>query len=75
MEDRLREKRALVKGTLVDCPFGTPLTDCPANGIRSLTLTQFVSAINRMSEAKLDAIMNYHEHCLRKRDAGARAGG
>jgi hypothetical protein len=64
-----RDKRTWVKGIFADCPLGTPLPDCPANGVRNLPLAQLVCVVNSMSEAKLDAAIAYHENCLRQRDA------
>jgi hypothetical protein len=71
MEYELRDKRTWVKGILVDCPAGTPVEDCPARAMRSLTLPQLVSIVNGMSEKKLDAIMAHHQNCLREREAAS----
>jgi len=65
----LIEKRIWVKGIFAECPMGTPLDNCPANGMRSLPLAQFVQVINGMSEAKLDTAIAYHEHCMARREA------
>ena len=64
----LSDKRTWVKGVFCDCPQGKPMSDCPANGMRSLPLAQFVSIINGMSEAKLDTVIAYHERCVRSRE-------
>jgi hypothetical protein len=65
----LRDKRTWVKGVFADCPMGEPLSDCPANGLRSLPLAQLVRIVNDMSESKLDAVMAYHAECVRQREA------
>lgn len=71
MEYKLRDKRTWVKGLLADCPLGIPTPDCPGNNVRGLPLAQFVNVVNGMSEKKMDAVINYHEKCLAKREAAA----
>lgn len=68
MNSNNRDKRVWVKGLLVDCPVGRPLESCPASKIRGLPLPNLVSAVNRMSDRKIDAIIKYHENCARKRN-------
>jgi len=68
MEYKLRDKRAWVKGILVDCPLGTPLDSCPANEIRSLPVHELVKIVNGISNEQLDAIIAHHENCLKERE-------
>lgn len=69
MEYKLRDKRAWVKGVLVECPLGTPLESCPANKVRGLPLPELVRIVNEMPDEQLDVIIAYHENCLKQREA------
>jgi len=61
-------KLTWVQGLLIDCPFGTPLADCPAAEIRSLPIPKRLSIAANLPEPELDNIINHHKNCLAKRE-------
>ncbi|NQV38632.1 MAG: hypothetical protein HQ509_11595 [Candidatus Marinimicrobia bacterium] len=61
-------KLTWVQGLLIDCPFGPPLSDCPASELRKLPITDRLSIAQEMSEPELDRIISHHRNCLAKRE-------
>jgi len=61
-------KLTWVQGLLIDCPFGTPLADCPAAELRKLPITRRLSIAQGLSEPELDEIISHHKNCLFKRE-------
>ena len=67
MNFELMDKRIWVKGILVECPLGKPLTDCLANALRNLPLEELIKAVNNMTEDQLDSVIEYHNNCMAER--------
>ena len=61
-------KLTWVQGLLIDCPFGTPMADCPAIEIRSLPIPERLSIAANLPESDLDNIISHHKNCLAKRE-------
>ena len=57
-----------VEGLLIDCPFGNPLSDCPASELRKLPIPERISMAENFSENELDGIINHHVNCLNRRE-------
>ena len=68
MEGDFNYNRVWVLGLIVECPFGTPLSDCPANDIRKLPLSERIKIVKRMSDEQHEEIMAHHKECLKKRE-------
>ncbi len=67
MNVELMNKRIWVKGILVECPLGKPLTDCPANALRNLPLEELIKAVNDMTADQLEMVIKYHNDCMEER--------
>ncbi|MFC1643760.1 hypothetical protein ACFL5C_00335 [Candidatus Omnitrophota bacterium] len=63
----LSKKRIWAKGLLVECPFKTPLKDCPLKEVRKLPIKKRIDAVNEMSNAGLDAVLKHHWKCQKDR--------
>ena len=61
-------KLTWVQGSLIDCPFGTSLADCPASEIRKLPIPERLTIATELSEPALDEIISHHKNCLSKRE-------
>lgn len=61
-------KLTWVQGLLIDCPFGTPLADCPASEIRKLLIPERLTIAAELSEPELDEIISHQKNCLSKRE-------
>ena len=61
-------KKTMVKGLMVECPFGTPLPECPAIKIRKLPFTDRIEIVEHLSEDGLDELLGYHDTCAEKRE-------
>jgi hypothetical protein len=68
--DRLR---GYVFGLTVACPYeqDNP-SDCPLCPVRQRTLPERLAWVNELTEKQLINILQYHEFCLRSRQAGLR---
>ena len=66
--DRI-EKIVWVQGLFIECPFGKPLANCPANQYRELPLVERVKIPKSMSDQELDKIIEHHLACLKFRES------
>lgn len=57
------EKKILLKGLLVECPYDNPLPDCPGNVLRNLPMVQFCRVVNNLSDKHIDSLLAHHENC------------
>ncbi len=63
----LHNKRMRIKGFLTNCPAGRPLDDCPARGIRELSMKERENIIDEMGEDEVESVYRLHEKCFRGR--------
>jgi len=62
------KKRIWARGLLVECPFKTPLEDCPLKEVRELSIKQRIAKVDEMSDADLDTVLSHHWECQAKRE-------
>ena len=53
---------------MIECPLSEALDDCPATGVRGLSLAQIVERVGKMSEEELNSVIRYHRQCLDMRE-------
>ena len=64
---RLHRKRIWIKGLVMECPHGTPVQDCPLNGLRGLPIHEANSVINGLSDQQANDYMKIHRKCYHHR--------
>ncbi len=62
-----RDIAKLVLDLCVRCPFEYPQLRCPLASLRKKPFSAIESEISSMARAQLDAIMDYHNECVRVR--------
>jgi hypothetical protein len=67
MKNQALNNRVWIKGLVMECPKGTPLHDCPMNGLRSLPISQANKTINGLSADSLKALIVSHRVCYHHR--------
>ena len=64
---RIQNKRIWIKGLVMECPHGTPVMDCPLNGLRNLPIHEANSVINGLSDKQANDYMETHRTCYNHR--------
>ena len=69
MSEHIYEHKLIwVEGLLIECPFGNPLSDCPAIELRKLPIPERLRVAEQFTENELDEIIIHHKNCLNKRE-------
>ena len=69
MSEHIYEHKLIwVEGLLIECPFGNPLSDCPAIELRKLSIQERLRVAEQLTENELDEIIIHHKNCLNKRE-------
>ncbi|MBN2774552.1 MAG: hypothetical protein JXR31_09915, partial [Prolixibacteraceae bacterium] len=61
-------KRLQLYGLIRECPMGKPLSDCPVNEYRNLSLIEQYQVAESLEYELLCSILFYHEVCLSLRE-------
>ena len=64
---RIQNKRIWIKGLVMECPHGTPVLDCPLNGLRNLPIHEANSVINGLPDKQVTDYLKTHRKCYNHR--------
>ncbi len=59
--------RIYLKGLAVGCPMGSPLPDCPLNGLRSIPLERINAVIDGIDDETINRFFKVHADCFSER--------
>lgn len=59
--------RIYLKGLAVGCPLGTPLPDCPLNGLRNIPLERINAVIDGLDDETINRFFKVHSDCFSER--------
>ena len=60
-------KRVWVKGLVLECPLHKAMDDCPLNALRHLPVAQMNKTVNRLSDKRIENIIDIHKECFGER--------
>ena len=66
---RIENKRIWIKGLTMECPYGTPVHDCPLNPLRSLPIPEANRIINNLTAQQIADYLETHRTCYNHRAA------
>ncbi len=69
MESHLTEKITWIKGLALHCPMGHEDPSCPFFKMRSLPVKERMQLLDEMGIVKIMEMADYHEACLRQKEA------
>ncbi len=64
---RMQNRRIWIKGLVMECPHGFPVSDCPLNGLRSLPIPEANRVINTLPDKRVTDYMKTHRKCYNHR--------
>lgn len=67
MREDSKNKRKSILRLLENCPFKTPLSDCPVKKLRRLPSIKRFKIVKSMSQQELDRIVWHHKGCSKER--------
>lgn len=67
MNKRALNEKIMLKGLVVGCPMGSPLSDCPLNGLRSVPLNRLNSMVDGLPEETVTNFFKVHTQCFESR--------
>jgi len=64
------DKRLWLKVLSVGCSLGSPLAGCPLAEVRELELAERLSAVDDMTDQRVDTVIGHHLRCFSDRGEG-----
>lgn len=60
-------KRVWIKGLAMECPHGTPASECPLNAVRHLTIPEANRILNGLKDQQISDYLQTHRMCFNHR--------
>lgn len=67
MKNRALNNKIFLKGLVVGCPMGKPVSDCPLNGLRTIPMEKLNETVNGLANETVDKFFKVHAECFKKR--------